>query len=104
MADHTPGPWITQIPSEDSNGIFVKVVDAQDVTVADVPQQPYDTWQATDNARLIAAAPELLRIVKTLCEYADVGRLVCEGANVDYAVLDEAIGAARDAIATIEEV
>jgi hypothetical protein len=56
------------------------------------------------DARLISQAPALLRIVQTLCEYADVGRLVCEGAAVDYAVLDEAIGAARDAIAKIEEV
>jgi hypothetical protein len=64
---------------------------------------PLEEAEAGTSAHLIAAAPELLRIVKTLCEYADVGRLVCEGANVDYAVLDEAIGAARDAIAKIEE-
>ncbi len=58
----TPGPWRLLLDDEAQNddaGTFYKVVDVQDVTVADVPQQPEDTWNAADTARLIAAAPQM---------------------------------------------
>ena len=94
MADHTPGPWAVHY---DDDGVEIRA--AGDMMGIIIHGKEMDA-----NARLISQTPALLRIVKTLCEYADVGRLVCEGAAVDYAVLDEAIGAARDAIAKIEEV
>ena len=55
-----------------------------------------------EDAALIAASPDLLRVAKTLCEYADLGRLVVEKVNADYALLDEAIDDARAAIAKAE--
>ena len=57
---------------------------------------------AQEDAALIAASPDLLRVAKTLCEYADLGRLVVEKVNADYALLDEAIDDARAAIAKAE--
>jgi hypothetical protein len=65
---HTPGPWnFYKTPWG------AKVTDVQDVTVADVPQQPLDTWKAIDNARLIAAAPELLAALRGLVQWEDSG-------------------------------
>ena len=63
---HTPGPWTFYKTTHGA-----KVTDVQDVTVADVPQQPLDTWQATDTARLLAATPELLAALKELIAYED---------------------------------
>jgi hypothetical protein len=57
-----------------------KVVDEQEVTVADVPQQPMDTWEATDTARLIAAAPELYAALANLY---DNGLIVGAGDHID---------------------
>jgi len=59
--EHTPGLWDAL---ETEWG--AKVVDCQGVTVADIPQQPTDTWRAIDNARLIGAAPEMYACLKNL--------------------------------------
>jgi len=57
-SQHTPGPWNVEYPDDDSH-IFV--TDLQDVTVATVWRQPLDPPEWADsNARLIAAAPEML--------------------------------------------
>ena len=68
-AKHTPGPW--RIDAVDPE----LVVDVQDVSIACCYQQPFDTWKATDNARLVAASPGLLDLAKRMsgfdCE-ADV--------------------------------
>jgi len=61
MSNHTPGPW-SALETEWG----AKVVDEQEVTVADVPQQPMDTWEASATARLIAAAPDLYAALKNL--------------------------------------
>lgn len=57
-AKHTPGPWSIERTSD--HGAAYRVMDEQEVTVALVYQQPYDTWAAKDNAALIASAPDLL--------------------------------------------
>jgi len=63
---HTPGPWTSHKTS-----FGAKVVDVQDVTVADIPQQPEDTWQAVDTAKIIAATPKLLEAAKKLVAIDD---------------------------------
>jgi hypothetical protein len=61
-AKHTPGPWIM---GEAKNGGYWVRKDATSpvVYVAEVPQQ-LDWYQTGANARLIAAAPELLSIAR----------------------------------------
>ena len=61
---HTPAPWTTD-PTTDYNAT-VRVMDEQGVTVALCYQQPFDTWTAAANARLIAATPELYDVVVSL--------------------------------------
>ncbi len=67
-AKYTPGPWsVLEDEHSDENGKFHKIADCQDVTVADVPIQPLDPQEWSQaNARLIAAAPELLEALKAL--------------------------------------
>ena len=62
MTEHTPGPW--RVEDTDDFGARMRVMDQQEVTVALVYQQPFDTWTAKDNARLIAAAPALLEALE----------------------------------------
>jgi len=59
---HTPGPWRTEVEDETNR---LLVTDVQDVIVAEVFKQPLDPneW-ATNNMKLIAAAPEMLDILE----------------------------------------
>ena len=62
MSEHTPGPWIADAwvgtdPYDDPDGPFVEVGDVRwSPNKVDVPA----AIEQTANARLIAAAPELL--------------------------------------------
>ena len=62
MTQHTPGPWTTE-PTTDF-GAAIRVMDEQDVTIALCYQQPLDTWTAEATAQLIAAAPDILALLK----------------------------------------
>jgi len=48
------------------HGAAYRVMDEQEVTIALCYQQPFDTWKARDNAKLIKAAPELLEACKAV--------------------------------------
>ena len=62
---HTPGPWEVLLHRFEAKRPFYKVAAGDEVvTVADVPQHPLDPWNAEANARLIAAAPEMLEALK----------------------------------------
>ena len=99
---HTPGPWQVE-ETTDYNAVY-RVMDEQEVTVALCYQQPNDTWLAKDNARLIAAAPELLIELKHAL--ADVkARLHVMPANVrdiERAILNAQIVRYEAAIAKAE--
>ena len=58
MAEHTPGPWTVEY---DDDGVEIRA--AGDLMGTIIHGGAMDA-----NARLIAVAPELLRIVKTLLE------------------------------------
>jgi hypothetical protein len=64
MAQHTPAPWICTIGNEERNpdvmqqGTFASIASLSGMA-------PHDEMQA--NARLIAAAPELLMRLDDLC-------------------------------------
>ena len=59
---HTPGPW--QVKSDDISVVGRRNVGAFDVVAHVAPRQ-----NTHANARLIAAAPDLLAALKSLMEY-----------------------------------
>lgn len=62
MSNCTPGPWTVE-PTTDHRAAY-RVMDDGMCTVALCYQQPYDTWQAEDNARLISKCPEMLEALR----------------------------------------
>jgi len=79
IAQHTPGPWRLDTPEPDGEII---VMDEQDVSVATCWKQPLDpdVW-VESNARLIAAAPDLLdaaELVVARWERGDLAEAVRE--------------------------
>lgn len=64
---HTPGPWMLQTSDSD---IFVEVIDSptEGVTLATLPADEV----GYANARLIAAAPELLAALNTFLLASDL--------------------------------
>ena len=68
MAKHTPGPWVTSATDD------TVVIDAtgREVAAIDGDYNDPDTWpQMEANARLIAAAPELLEAAMTAYKWLD---------------------------------
>lgn len=63
---HTPGPWVAHPFGDNCYEIL-----AGDTTVCDVPDSPWNPDRVEHDARLIAAAPELLAALKRLVEYCD---------------------------------
>ena len=94
---HTPGPWIygpevgpdcTRIDAE--NGLVIAAVRSREITSWE-QSRPIYSWseEGAANARLIAAAPDLLDELETLVRYA-------QGADIPPNV---AVDRARAAIA-----
>ncbi len=69
MTQHTPGPWKLN-PAMDFSGTWDAWLGKDGVTIAHI-QSHKSKELTTANARLIAAAPELLEALKGLCEPAD---------------------------------
>ena len=72
MSGHTPGPWGTA-QGQNAGNIGVRARGAAELfRVAYVPVLPMDGCreEAEANARLIAAAPELLSALKRLAAFA----------------------------------
>ena len=66
---HTPGPWIVK-PSNSRFGPKVESVVGRDFIICQTPINTAEDWS---NAKLIAAAPDLLKTLETLiedCEHA----------------------------------
>ena len=95
MLGHTPGPWVTDTSHwQDREGVTIW---AESNIIADVVPDHHNQEEA--NARLIALAPTLLRIVKTL-----LASWECdpdEDAQHEN-LMDKAVGEAREAIAKAE--
>lgn len=64
MTKHTPGPWEVTRPS--ANSLFPLVIEVPNV--APIAYMAYNN--AAINARLIAAAPDLLAALKGIMEWA----------------------------------
>jgi hypothetical protein len=58
MSDYTPGPWYVQPSDNPFFGLLIKPIPGQVVAQTD------PTWNQADNARLIAAAPELVEALQ----------------------------------------
>ena len=98
MLGHTPGPWITDTSHwQDREGVTIW---AESNIIADVVPDGHNQEQS--NARLIAVAPELLRIVKTL-EGAWDSELKMPQCGIEAELeFEGAIDEAREAIAKAE--
>lgn len=71
MSKHTPGPWIyyADLPSTEPNWHIVTTANKMRV-LANVHIEPGNAMDEA-NARLIAAAPDLLDALKHLCDFID---------------------------------
>lgn len=85
MSAHTPGPWRFY---DDSNGVTNRI---EIVAVGKTVARIYHSVQTEDlpNARLIAAAPELLEALKALSEADETDYIVWIRAR---AAIDKAEG------------
>jgi hypothetical protein len=63
---HTPGPWVAEPEYE---GDDATLVHANGVTIADCGYLPRPLAVAEANARLIAAAPDMLALLKEFYEH-----------------------------------
>ena len=99
MLGHTPGPWILFL--EYNTKGFQKIVGGHwgNINIAQVVKRQSMKDEDEANARLIAVAPELLRIVKTL-----LASWECDpDEDAQYEdLMDQAVGEAREAIAKVE--
>ncbi len=72
-AKHTPGPW--QYLEGENDLPVIRAQKSRDkgygVTVASVAVSPFPAAERKANARLIAAAPELLEAAQSLIAYLD---------------------------------
>lgn len=84
---HTPGPW-TILGADYAEGAHVSIVPPNAAQVASVKK--FDNWQA--NARLIAAAPDLLAACIGALQSADEMGIECPGADDLRAAIAKATG------------
>lgn len=92
---HTPGPWRPNLPTRSDGAIIVPHVVAKDGSaVAQIAL--YDGGTTTANARLIAAAPELLAMLADVTD--DLERCLKARGFRD----DPKVALARDLIAKAE--
>lgn len=93
MSQYTPGPWEVEGP----NSTQLRVRAHLRFNVAKIRR--LDSLSETEaNARLIAAAPELLSILKEIVDFIDG-----EGpASMEWKAITERCAAARAAIAKVE--
>jgi len=90
---HTPGPWTYYPPiMDDKTGVIINVGAREESIIATL-HHPLGEGETLDaNARLIAAAPDLLLCLKMLI--IDMEHLVPDG-NTTIAMAKEAIRKAR---------
>jgi hypothetical protein len=97
MSGHTPGPWATEYMKSSRGGYAQQIFDANGVLVATAAWYPVRVSESTTatnreaNARLIAAAPDLLEALEAMYEMFNGNGITPDD--------DAAIIAARSAIA-----
>lgn len=69
---HTPGPWSWDDKAGDAGGLVVRSVTGDRIArVCWWGEQSETPWATEANARLIATAPEILKALETLTDYAE---------------------------------
>jgi hypothetical protein len=81
MSQHTPGPW-----KAFGRGIFMGDLLVGTTThTSDVEKSPYGKFPESEaceaNARLIAAAPDLLEAAQSVLDYADMDEFLSDAHN-----------------------
>ena len=85
MSQHTPGPWV----ADDSNVLVGRHV----LAIVNDPDQPSHLTEVSKaNARLMAAAPELLQAAKNFLAYAST---LLDETDADVKALRAAIAKAQ---------
>lgn len=104
MSDkHTPGPW-TYVPDEDVAGHREPDrVKAGNITIIQCPGLVHNRTKTTANARLIAAAPDLLAALREMTALFEMTDEAQEPGTDSYAVLHLARAAISKAISTTAE-
>jgi hypothetical protein len=71
MTEHTPGPWMSHVDnqSEYTHTITALVRPSTSPIIADIVKHP----NSEADARLIAAAPELLEALRNILDALDLG-------------------------------
>ncbi len=70
MSKHTPGPWSSQ-DREKQVSVPLRSVDCERIGFSVGFVSGHLQQEAAANARLIAAAPDLLEVLKTICDEQD---------------------------------
>lgn len=65
IQEHTPGPWVI---GQNRGPLFVAAMTDRNGRIATIADNPTDQLIACANARLIAAAPELLCMLRRLLD------------------------------------
>jgi hypothetical protein len=101
---HTPGPWAVETNlNEYGSPLNVNKDAATTIASCDGDSGVGDSKEAEANARLIAAAPDLLAALRRAVPW--LGKLIADNGHADSAAPNDAIGALRqaeDAIAKAE--
>ena len=108
MAEHTPGPWRSDLPYVSApSGEHRKIVADCDHYFSDDECEYLSDDECEANARLIAAAPELLAALeqalavigsdamRLVCDMADLHGMPYRGPTVDRAAMRNLIAKAR---------
>lgn len=71
---HTPAPWFS-VAYADNNPTSIRIVkpQAKTTTIAKIIEADIDRKEALANARLVAASPEMLEVLKALVSYCHSG-------------------------------
>lgn len=70
MSKHTPGPWkCAPVKDEDGNPMFIEITADGIKEIANTANGNFSDEVEHSNARLIAAAPDLLALVKDCFDY-----------------------------------
>lgn len=99
---HTPGPWVTddyEYLWRDSDGGPTAHFEAGPAQVYFMPRDTADRQRALNDARLIAAAPELLKALEGCIEWLEALREADEFIVIENAPAGISLLAARAAIA-----
>ena len=71
--EHTPGPWFA---APDGGAVYTKVMGYRDETIARTPAEHIPAEEREANARLIAAAPDLLAVLERVLNAPPYGGLL----------------------------